>query len=380
MDKDEIVKLHATHTGVLEMAPELAVENKTDLGKAYTPGVATISKAIEKDPSLKDQLTLSGKLVAVVTDGSAVLGLGNIGPAGGLPVVEGKSLLYKDLAGVDALPIAIKQVPIDEFVQTVQNTSLSFAGIHLEDIAAPRCFEIEDKLRQTLDIPVYHDDQEGTAIVVLAGLLNAAKVVGKNLADLKVVLNGVGASGVATARLLHGVGVQHITLVDIDGVVKPDSTTYNTYQTTLAKEIGLSVTDNSLDDVIDDQDVFIGLSDADVLTGAQVERMADQPIIFALANPKPEIDPAVAHAAHAGVVATGSGQYPNQVNNILVFPGLFKGLLLSGLKSVDLAVEEVVARALAQMITTPTPEKIIPGVFDDGVVETVTQALLNSKK
>ncbi|WP_225434063.1 NAD(P)-dependent malic enzyme [Levilactobacillus brevis] len=362
------------------MAPELAVENKTDLGKAYTPGVATISKAIEKDPSLKDQLTLSGKLVAVVTDGSAVLGLGNIGPAGGLPVVEGKSLLYKDLAGVDALPIAIKQVPIDEFVQTVQNTSLSFAGIHLEDIAAPRCFEIEDKLRQTLDIPVYHDDQEGTAIVVLAGLLNAAKVVGKNLADLKVVLNGVGASGVATAKLLHGVGVQHITLVDIDGVVKPDSTTYNTYQTTLAKEIGLSVTGNSLDDVIDDQDVFIGLSDADVLTGAQVERMADQPIIFALANPKPEIDPAVAHSAHAGVVATGSGQYPNQVNNILVFPGLFKGLLLSGLKSVDLAVEEVVARALAQMITAPTPEKIIPGVFDDGVVETVTQALLNSKK
>lgn len=379
MDKNEIVKLHSIHTGVLEMAPEMEVENKIELGKAYTPGVAIISKAIEKNPSLKDQLTLSGKLVAVVTDGSAVLGLGDIGPAGGLPVVEGKSLLYKDLSKVDALPIAIKKVPIDEFVQTVQNISLSFAGIHLEDIAAPRCFEIEDKLRQVLDIPVYHDDQEGTAIVVLAGLLNAAKVVGKSLTNLKVVLNGVGASGVATAKLLYNVGIKHITLVDIDGVVKPDSTTYNIYQTTLAKKISLNITGNSLDDVIDGQDVFIGLSDANVLTAAQVKRMADQPIIFALANPKPEIDPEIAHSANAGVVATGSAQYPNQVNNILVFPGLFKGLLMSGLKSVDLAVEEVVARALAKMITIPEPEKIIPGVFDDGVVETVTNALLNFK-
>lgn len=380
MDKDEIVELHEENTGVLEIGAEMAVKNKSNLGKAYTPGVAQISKAIEHDPELKDKLTMSGKLVAVVTDGSAVLGLGNIGPAGGLPVVEGKALLYKDLANVNALPLAVNQVSVPDFVKSIKNLSLSFAGIHLEDIAAPRCFEIEEQLAEQLNIPVYHDDQEGTAIVVLAGLINAAKVVGKPLKNLKVVLNGVGASGVATAKLLNGVGMKNITLVDIDGVVKADATGYNAYQTGLAKEIGLTVNGSTLDDVIDDQDVFIGLSDANVLSANQVKRMAKDPIIFALANPKPEIDPQVAHDAGAAVIATGSSQYPNQVNNILVFPGLFKGLLRSGLKRVDLDIEATAAKALASLVPTPTSDRIVPGVFDDGVVATVTKAIMAAAK
>ncbi|WP_125583465.1 NAD(P)-dependent malic enzyme [Levilactobacillus cerevisiae] len=380
MDKDEIVELHEENTGVLEIGAEMAVKNKTDLGKAYTPGVAQISKAIEQNPELKDKLTMSGKLVAVVTDGSAVLGLGNIGPAGGLPVVEGKALLYKDLAGVNALPLAVNQVPVDDFVKSIKNLSLSFAGVHLEDIAAPRCFEIEEQLAAQLDIPVYHDDQEGTAIVVLAGLINAAKVVNKPLKDLKVVLNGVGASGVATAKLLNGIGMNNITLVDIDGVVQPDSTGYNAYQTGLAKQIGLDVTGTTLDDIIDGQDVFIGLSDADVLSADQVKRMAADPIIFALANPKPEIDPQVAADAGAKVIATGSSQYANQVNNILVFPGLFKGLLRSGLKRVDLDIEATAAKALASLVAQPTADRIVPGVFDEGVVATVTKAIMAAAK
>lgn len=378
MDIDEVMQLHERHTGVLEMTPELAVKNKADLGKAYTPGVADVSKAIQKDPRLKNKLTLSGKLVAVVTDGSAVLGLGNIGPGGGLPVVEGKALLYKDLANVDAIPIAVNQVPVDEFVQTIENVSLSFAGIHLEDIGAPACFEIEQKLAQKLDIPVYHDDQEGTAIVVLAGLINAARVVDKKLEDLKVVINGVGAGGVATAKLLYHAGIHQLTLVDINGVVHSNSTEYNHYQTDLAKQINLNGQGDDLDDVINDQDVFIGLSDANVLKGSQVSRMAQNPIIFGLANPLPEIDPKEAQKAGASVIATGSSQYPNQVNNILVFPGLFKGLLESGLKKVDLNIEETVARALSRMIETPTAEHIIPGVFDTGVVDTVTKAIVSA--
>ncbi|MDT6979325.1 NADP-dependent malic enzyme [Levilactobacillus zymae] len=375
-DLKEIIKLHERATGVLDISSELPVKNATDLGKAYTPGVAGISKLIAAQPDMKRKLTLSGKLVAVVTDGSAVLGLGNIGPAGGLPVVEGKSLLYKDLAGVNALPIAVDQVPVDEFVATIKNTAKSFAGIHLEDIAAPRCFEIEDKLKQALDIPVYHDDQEGTAIVVLAGLINAAKVAGKALADLKVVVNGVGASGIATAKLLYAAGIHHLTLVDKLGLVTPDDTDYNAYQRGLAQQVGETrAAKTPLADVMTNQDAFIGLSDAHVLTGADVDHMAANPIIFALANPVPEIDPQEAHDHHVGVMATGSSQYPNQVNNILVFPGLFSGLLASGLTAVNADLEASVAHALAGMIAQPTADKIIPSVFDDGVVSTVTAAV-----
>lgn len=375
MEDKEILSMHAKNQGVLNIAPQFEVKNRKELGEAYTPGVAIISKLIERYPELKDKYTLSGKLVALVTDGSAVLGLGNIGPAGGLPVVEGKALLYKDLANVNALPLTVEQVPVDESVATLKNMQESFAGFHLEDIKAPRCFEIEEKLSKVVTIPVYHDDQEGTAIVVLAGLINAARVVKKNLKDLKVIINGVGASGVATARLLFAAGIKNITFVDIDGPVHVDSQNYNHYQTDLVKQSADQTPYKNLSEAVKDRDVFIGLSDADVLTSEQVKTMAKNPIIFALANPKPEIDPQVAKDADAAVMATGSSQYPNQVNNILVFPGLYKGLLSADLNKVDFGLEKAIASALANMISNPTAEKIVPGVFDDGVVNTVAKAV-----
>lgn len=375
MEDKEILSMHAKNQGVLNIAPQFEVKNRKELGEAYTPGVAIISKLIERYPELKDKYTLSGKLVALVTDGSAVLGLGNIGPAGGLPVVEGKALLYKDLANVNALPLTVEQVPVDEFVATLKNMQESFAGFHLEDIKAPRCFEIEEELSKVVNIPVYHDDQEGTAIVVLAGLINAARVVKKNLKDLKVIINGVGASGVATARLLFAAGIKNITFVDIDGPVHVDSQNYNHYQTDLVKQSADQTPYKNLSEAVKDRDVFIGLSDADVLTSEQVKTMAKNPIIFALANPKPEIDPQVAKDADAAVMATGSSQYPNQVNNILVFPGLYKGLLSADLNKVDFGLEKAIASALANMISNPTAKKIVPGVFDDGVVNTVAKAV-----
>ena len=375
MEDKEILSMHAKNQGVLNIAPQFEVKNRKELGEAYTPGVAIISKLIERYPELKDKYTLSGKLVALVTDGSAVLGLGNIVPAGGLPVVEGKALLYKDLANVNALPLTVEQVPVNEFVATLKNMQESFAGFHLEDIKAPRCFEIEEKLSKVVNIPVYHDDQEGTAIVVLAGLINAARVVKKNLKDLKVIINGVGASGVATARLLFAAGIKNITFVDIDGPVHVDSQNYNHYQTDLVKQSADQTPYKNLSEAVKDRDVFIGLSDADVLTSEQVKTMAKNPIIFALANPKPEIDPQVAKDADVAVMATGSSQYPNQVNNILVFPGLYKGLLSTDLNKVDFGLEKAIASALANMISNPTAEKIVPGVFDDGVVNTVAKAV-----
>lgn len=375
MEDEELLSLHAKHRGVLAISPEFAVHNKKELGEAYTPGVAVISKLIERYPELKDKYTMSGKLIALVTDGSAVLGLGNISPAGGLPIVEGKALLYKDLSGVNAIPLTVEQVSPDEVVTTLKNMQESFAGFHLEDIAAPRCFEIEEKLAKEVNIPVYHDDQEGTAVVVLAGLINAAKVAGKQLTDLKVVINGVGASGVATARLLFAAGIKNITFVDINGPVHADSKEYNHYQTDLVKQSSDQTAYANLDEAVSGRDVFIGLSDADVLSADQVKMMADNPIIFALANPKPEIDPQVAHAAGGKIMATGSSQYPNQVNNILVFPGLYKGLLATDLNKVDFGLETAIAKGIASLVPEPTAARFVPGVFDEGVVDTVAQAV-----
>lgn len=377
VEQDEILKLHAAHTGVLDIHSDLAVTDKADLGKAYTPGVAVISKLIAAHPELKAKYTMSGKLVALITDGSAVLGLGNIGPAGGLPVVEGKALLYKNLAGINAIPLALNQVSVPAMVATIKNMSLSFAGIHLEDITAPKCFELEAALKDELDIPVYHDDQEGTAIVVLAGLINAAHIVGKSLRQMRIVVNGVGASGLATARLLAAVGVKQLTLVDVYGGVTADDQRYNQYQRNLAKQLGTpaQLKGQPLAKVMADQDVFIGLSDANVLSAGAVHLMNHDPIVFALANPVPEIDPAVAEKAGATVIATGSSQYPNQVNNILAFPGLFKGLLTNGVKQVDNALQIQVAQALAKTVSNPTATTIVPSVFDSQVVPNVTAAV-----
>ncbi|USS92323.1 NAD(P)-dependent malic enzyme [Fructobacillus americanaquae] len=375
VDMNEVFALHEHHQGALTIQGTFSIKNATDLAKAYTPGVAALAKQIERHPADQKKYTISGKLVPVITDGSAVLGLGNIGPGAGLPIVEGKALIYKEFAGVDAIPLALNQVSTEEFVATIKAMAPSFAGIHLEDIAAPRVFEIEQQLQKALDIPVYHDDQTGTAIVVLAALINAAKVVGKPLTELKIVINGVGAAGVATAKLLLAAGIKKQTLVDIHGVIRADNSVYNRFQRDLAKQVE-QVQGESLDDVIDQQDVFIGLSDEHLLSTNQVRRMADKAIILALANPVPEILPEEAKTGGAAVVATGSSQWANQVNNILALPGLFKGLLATDLKSVSIALQLHVATALANLVEQPRAGKIVPAVFDAGVVAAVEKAVL----
>lgn len=375
---EEVLAIHQKNIGVLSLEATEAVLNHHDLAKMYTPGVAELSLMIAQDHELAREWTISGKLIAVITDGSAVLGLGNMGTQAGLPIVEGKALLYKNLAGVDAIPLALEQKSVDEMVQTIENLQNSFAGIHLEDISAPKCFEIEEKLQQRLNIPVYHDDQEGTAIVVLAGLINAAKIKGKPLNELRVVINGVGASGVATAKLCIQAGITHLTLVDRQGVLREEDPTLNPYQRALLRQvIKPSVENKDLATAVVNQDVFLGLSEADVLTPALIKSMNQDPIIFALANPKPEIEPALAQANGVRLLATGSSKYPNQVNNILAFPGLFKGLLAAKGRKVDVGLQMTVARSLAAMISEPTAEKFIPNVFDGGVVDTVFNAVLD---
>ena len=375
---EEVLAIHQKNIGVLSLEATEAVLNHHDLAKMYTPGVAELSLMIAQNHELAREWTISGKLIAVITDGSAVLGLGNMGTQAGLPIVEGKALLYKNLAGVDAIPLALEQKSVDEMVQTIENLQNSFAGIHLEDISAPKCFEIEEKLQQRLNIPVYHDDQEGTAIVVLAGLINAAKIKGKPLNKLHVVINGVGASGVATAKLCIQAGITHLTLVDRQGVLREEDPTLNPYQRALLRQvIKPSVENKDLATAVVNQDVFLGLSEADVLTPALIKSMNQDPIIFALANPKPEIEPALAQANGVRLLATGSSKYPNQVNNILAFPGLFKGLLAAKGRKVDVGLQMTVARSLAAMISEPTAEKFIPNVFDGGVVDTVFNAVLD---
>lgn len=375
---EEVLAIHQKNIGVLSLEATEAVLNHHDLAKMYTPGVAELSLMIAQNHELAREWTISGKLIAVITDGSAVLGLGNMGTQAGLPIVEGKALLYKNLAGVDAIPLALEQKSVDEMVQTIENLQNSFAGIHLEDISAPKCFEIEEKLQQRLNIPVYHDDQEGTAIVVLAGLINAAKIKGKPLNQLRVVINGVGASGVATAKLCIQAGITHLSLVDRQGVLREEDPTLNPYQRALLRQvIKPSVENKDLATAVVNQDVFLGLSEADVLTPALIKSMNQDPIIFALANPKPEIEPALAQANGVRLLATGSSKYPNQVNNILAFPGLFKGLLAAKGRKVDVGLQMTVARSLAAMISEPTAEKFIPNVFDGGVVDTVFNAVLD---
>lgn len=375
---EEVLAIHQKNIGVLSLEATEAVLNHHDLAKMYTPGVAELSLMIAQNHELAREWTISGKLIAVITDGSAVLGLGNMGTQAGLPIVEGKALLYKNLARVDAIPLALEQKSVDEMVQTIENLQNSFAGIHLEDISAPKCFEIEEKLQQRLNIPVYHDDQEGTAIVVLAGLINAAKIKGKPLNELRVVINGVGASGVATAKLCIQAGITHLTLVDRQGVLREEDPTLNPYQRALLRQvIKPSVENKDLATAVVNQDVFLGLSEADVLTPALIKSMNQDPIIFALANPKPEIEPALAQANGVRLLATGSSKYPNQVNNILAFPGLFKGLLAAKGRKVDVGLQMTVARSLAAMISEPTAEKFIPNVFDGGVVDTVFNAVLD---
>jgi malate dehydrogenase (oxaloacetate-decarboxylating) len=372
----KVLKYHQKNIGVLEIKSDLKIENREDLSLAYTPGVAILSELIKEFPETKKDYTMSGKLIAVITDGTAVLGLGNIGPISGLPVVEGKALIYKDLAGINALPLAIKQTDIFETVTTIKNISDSFAGIHLEDIAAPRCFEIEERLRHELDIPVYHDDQEGTAIVVLAGLINAAKVCDKDLKKMRILINGMGAAGVAIAKLLHAVGFENLTLLDRQGVITSQTVTANKWQRDAASGTEKNVSGKLLIEAIKNQDVFIGVSVGGVLSPAMIRTMKSDPIIFALANPIPEILPKIAAEAGAAVIATGSSEYSNQINNILVFPGMFKGLLEQGIKKITFELEDRIAQAIAGLVKEPSRNEIVPNALDPEVVKVVSEAFM----
>ena len=363
--------------GKLEVVPKLELRNRDDLSRAYTPGVARVSKAIAEDKNLARKLTVKRNTIAVVTDGSAVLGLGNIGPEGALPVMEGKAALFKQFANVDAWPVCLDTQDSDEIVKIVKALAPVYGGVNLEDIAAPRCFEIEARLREELDIPVFHDDQHGTAIVVLAALNNALRIVGKQIGEIKVAISGVGAAGNAIIQLLQASGVTHIVAAGRAGIVARDHEHTDPHRKWIAEHTNPENLTGSLADAVKGADVFIGVSAPDVLTEADVAAMADQAIVFALANPDPEIDPALA-AKHAAVVATGRSDFPNQINNVLAFPGVFRGLLDAGVA--DVSNDMLVAAATAISANVSDDELnssyIIPSVFDGDVARDVANAIV----
>lgn len=369
------LRLHEQHHGKLELHSVLPLETRDDLSVAYTPGVAAPCRAIAEHPEDVYRYTIKSHAVAVITDGSAVLGLGNIGPEASLPVMEGKCALFKRFAGIDAFPIALKTQNVHEIVRTVQAIAPVFGGINLEDISAPRCIEIEQRLSQTLDIPVFHDDQHGTAIVVLAGLLNAARVVGKEFAKLKVVVSGAGAAGSAIVRLLHSYGVGDIIVTDSRGVVSSHRGDLGWLKNLLSTFTNKSGACCMLYDALKGADAFVGVSKPGILKPEMVAQMAPRPIVFALANPDPEMMPDEAKAAGAAVVATGRSDYPNQLNNVLAFPGIFRGALDGRIKTITQGMLVAAAEALAALVEHPTAEKIIPSVFEEGVVETVAAAV-----
>lgn len=378
MTKEELLKQRELAHGLLSINPNFDIKNREELSQMYTPGVSTICKEVEKDPKLVKKLTSVGNSIAVITDGTAVLGLGNIGTIAGYPIVEAKALVYKDLAGVNAIPLCVDQIGQDELVKTIKNIAKSFSGIHLEDIKAPECFYIEEELKKVLNIPVYHDDQHGTAIAVLGALYNASKVVNKEFSKLKVLILGAGASGIATAKLLLKAGIKDMILFDKNGPLVEGDEKLNNPQKEMAKITNRKLKKGSLEDTIKEMDVFIGLSEGNLVTKEMVESMNGDPIIFALANPTPEIKPELAKEAGARVIATGGPSYPNQINNILVFPGLFKGLLESKASDVSQDVMIAIAKKLASLVENPTAEKIIPGVFDGNIVESVSKTVVEN--
>jgi malate dehydrogenase (oxaloacetate-decarboxylating) len=362
--------------GKLEVKPKVPLRTRDDLSRAYTPGVARICMAIHDEPSDARRLTIKRNTVAVVTDGSAVLGLGNIGPAAALPVMEGKAALFKQFADVDAWPVCLDTQDVDEIVRTVQILAPVYGGINLEDISAPRCFEIEARLRELLDIPVFHDDQHGTAIVVLAALTNALKIVKKNPADLKIVMSGAGAAGTAVAQLLYEAGMKNITAYDTEGAIyknRPNSESTSAWMMANTNAAGVT---GKLGEGLAGADVFIGVSAPNILTEADVASMAKDSIVFAMANPDPEIDPVIA-AKHAKIVATGRSDYPNQINNVLAFPGIFRGLLDAASSKITTETLLAAAHAIAGCVS---PEQlnasyIVPSVFDPNVAKSVAKAV-----
>lgn len=375
--RKESLRLHGEWKGKIEVISSVPVTNKQELSLAYTPGVAEPCLAIEKDVDLSYQLTRRGNLVAVVTDGTAVLGLGDIGPEAGMPVMEGKCVLFKTFGNVDAFPLCIRSKSVDEIVQTVKLLAGSFGGVNLEDISAPRCFEIEKRLKEECDIPIFHDDQHGTAVVTLAAMLNALKLAKKDIDGIEVVVNGSGAAGIAVTKLLMAMGLKKVILCDTKGAIYEGRDNLNAVKAEMAQISNLEKKKGQLKDVIVGADVFIGVSAAGSLTEDMVRTMARDPIIFAMANPTPEIMPDEAKAAGARVVGTGRSDFPNQINNVLAFPGIFRGALDVRASDINDEMKIAAAVAIAGLISDDelNEEYVIPAPFDPRVAGSVAKAV-----
>lgn len=369
------IALHKKLRGKISIASKSNIKTLEDLSFVYTPGVGAVSSAIAKNPKLANDLTWRGNTVAIVSDGSAVLGLGNIGPLAALPVMEGKSAIFKRFSNIDAVPIVLATQDTEEIIATVKAIAPSFGAIQLEDISAPRCFEIENRLSAELDMPVMHDDQHGTAIVVLAGLINALKVVRKNMKSLRIVLSGAGAAGTAIAKLLLSAGASDITVCDSKGIVGMDRKDLNPEKIALRAITNPRGLAGHLSDALKDADVFIGISAPGILTKELVKTMAKKPIVFALANPVPEILPDEAKKAGVAVIATGRSDFANQVNNALCYPGLFRGMFDKGIMKVDDAIKIRAAKAIAGFIKKPTADRIIPTIFDKGLHQALAKSV-----
>jgi malate dehydrogenase (oxaloacetate-decarboxylating) len=380
--KEEALKLHQKWKGKIEVTSKVPLVTKEDLSLAYTPGVAEPCLAIQKDPNLSYEYTRRWNLVAVITDGSAVLGLGDIGPEAGMPVMEGKCVLFKTFGNVDAFPLCVRSKDVDEIVKTVQLLAGSFGGINLEDIAAPRCFEIERRLKAVCDIPIFHDDQHGTAVVVLAAMLNALKLSNKQIEAIQVVVNGSGAAGIAITKLLMSMGLKKVILCDTKGAIYEGRANLNPIKTEMAKLSNLQKKKGSLKDVLAGSDVFIGVSAPGTVTQEMVRSMAKDPIIFAMANPVPEIMPDEAKAAGAKVVGTGRSDFANQINNVLAFPGIFRGTLDVRASDINDQMKVAAAQAIAALITDTelNPEYVIPTPFDPRVKDAVAQAVAQAAR
>lgn len=380
--KQFAIDKHREWCGKIEVVSRAPITNKEQLSVAYTPGVAQPCLEIENDKSLSYELTRRGNLVAVITDGTAVLGLGDIGPEASMPVMEGKCALFKEFADVDAFPICINTKDIDEIVSTIKNISLSFGGINLEDISAPRCFEIERRLKEVLDIPVFHDDQHGTAIVVGAAVINSLKLAEKKAEDVTVVINGAGAAGIAICKLLIELNIGDIIMCDKDGIIYRDGSFLNDSHKLIANITNKTNKSGLLKDALLDADIFIGVSKPNLVTSDMIKSMADKPIIFAMANPTPEIMPDDAKSAGAFIVGTGRSDFPNQINNVLAFPGIFKGALSVRAKNITEEMKLAAASAIADIIKDDElgVDYILPDPFDKRVVESVANAVSNAVK
>ncbi len=378
----ESLRLHYEWKGKLEVTPRAAVDSKEALSLAYTPGVAQPCLEIQKDVNKSYELTRRWNTVAVVTDGTAVLGLGDIGPEAGMPVMEGKCVLFKAFGGVDAIPLCVRSKDVDEIVNTVRLLAGSFGGVNLEDISAPRCFEIEEKLKACCDIPIFHDDQHGTAVVTLAGLINALKVVGKKIEDIRIVTSGAGAAGIAIIRLLMAMGLKDVVMCDRKGAIYEGREGLNPIKEEMAKITNREMRKGSMEEVIKGADVFIGVSAPGTLTKEMVRTMAKDPIIFACANPTPEIFPDEAKEAGAAVVSTGRSDYPNQINNVLVFPGIFRGALDVRASQINNEMKIAAAYAIANLISDEerNAEYIIPAAFDPRVKDAVAAAVAEAAR